>query len=159
MKNLIKLLFLVLTFQSCQYFKKNVPVKENLLQQELKKINWNEVDDFPSTIQCDTISDKITRKQCFFDFVTNNIQEKLNQDSVKILFPKLDTIPIKITIFADAKMSFEPDLTKFNMIYDVQQLDSILQIKLLYFPAVEPAIKHGMKVKSQFILPVILNSK
>jgi hypothetical protein len=156
MKKLIIILFLASIFQGCQYFEKNVPVKEDLLQQELKKINWDEVDDFPSTIQCDSINDKITRKQCFFDFVTNNIQEKLIQDSIKILFPKLDTIPVKITVFADAKMRFEPNLTKYNMVYDATKLDSILQSKLSDFPAVEPAIKRGIKVKSQFVLPIIL---
>ena len=156
MKNLIGLLFLVSIFQGCQYFEKNVPVKEDLLQQELKKINWREVDDFPSTFQCDYINDKITRKQCFFDFVTNTIQEKLVQDSIKILFPKIDTIPIKITVFANAKMQFEPNLSKYNMVYDETKLDSILQVKLLDFPAVEPAIKRGLKVKSQFLLPIIL---
>ena len=156
MKKIIILLFLVSIFQGCQYFEKNVPAKEDLLQQELKKINWDEVDDFPSTVQCDSINDKISRKQCFFDFVTNNIQEKLIQDSIKILFPKIDTIPMKITVFADAKMQFEPNLTKYNMVYDAIKLDSILQVKLLYFPAVEPAIKRGIKVKSQFVLPIIL---
>ncbi|WP_395046293.1 hypothetical protein [Flavobacterium sp.] len=156
MKKIITLLFLVSIFQGCQYFEKNVPVKEDLLQQELKKINWDEVDDFPSTVQCDSINDKIARKQCFFNFVTNNIQEKLIQDSIKILFPKIDTIPMKITVFADAKMQFEPNLTKYNMVYDATKLDSILQVKLLDFPAVEPAIKRGIKVKSQFVLPIIL---
>ncbi|SFB12641.1 hypothetical protein SAMN05660845_1762 [Flavobacterium swingsii] len=156
MKKLIIILFLASIFQGCQYFEKNVPVKEDLLQQELKKINWDEVDDFPSTTQCDSINDKIARKQCFFDFVTNNIQEKLIQDSIKILFPKIDTIPLKITVFANAKMQFEPNLTKYNMVYDATRLDSILQSKLSDFPAVEPAIKRGIKVKSQFVLPIIL---
>ena len=156
MKKILTLLFLVSIFQGCQYFEKNVPNKEDLLQQELKKINWNEVDDFPSTVQCDSIDDKIARKQCFFDFVTNTIQEKLIQDSIKILFPKIDTISMKITVFADAKMQFETNLTKYNMAYDITKLDSILQAKLLDFPTVEPAIKRGIKVKSQFELPIIL---
>ena len=41
-----------------------------LLQQELKKINWTQVDEFPSTATCDSIKDAATRKQCFFDFLT-----------------------------------------------------------------------------------------
>ena len=35
-------------------------------------------------------------------------------------------------------------------------IDSIIQTRLADFPAVEPAIKQGIKVKSQFVLPVIL---
>ncbi|WP_394758008.1 hypothetical protein [Flavobacterium sp.] len=153
------ILLLVIVFQSCQYFEKNVPIKEDLLNQELKKINWNEVDDFPCTLQCDSIADKVTRKQCFFDFMTNTIQDKLIQDSVKILFPKLDTIPVKVTVLANANVIFEPNLTKYNSDYDVQKLDSVLQLKLSNLPPVEPAIKRGIKVKTQFILPIILKSE
>ncbi|CAM3494298.1 hypothetical protein O8E88_001925 [Flavobacterium psychrophilum] len=156
MKKRTTILLLVTIFQSCQYFKKNVPAKGDLLQQELKKINWNEVDDFPSTTQCDSINDKIARKQCFFELVTNTLQEKLTQDSIKILFPKIDTIPIKITVFANAKIQFEPNLTKYNSTYNTIKLDSTLQAKLLDFPTIEPAIKRGIKVKSQFVLPIIL---
>jgi hypothetical protein len=155
MKKII-LLFLIILLQGCQYFEKNVPKKEELLNKELKKINWLEVDEFPSTLHCDSIDDKITRKQCFFDFMTQNIQDKLITDSIKIFYPKLDTIPIKVTVFANASLSFEPDLLKYNSDYDTEKVDSILQSKLSDFPSVEPAIKRGIKVKSQFILPIIL---
>jgi hypothetical protein len=158
MKN-IQFLLLVLVFQSCQYFEKNVPKKEDLLQQELKKINWDEVDEFPSVLQCDTINDKIERKQCFFSFMTNTIQEKLIKDAIKIQYPKIDTIPMKITVLADASLIFEPDFTKYNTLYDASKMDSLVQSKLSDFPAVEPAIKRGVKVKTQFVLPIILKSE
>ena len=45
MKKIIQLLFLLLAIQSCQYFEKQVPDEKELLEQELKKINWNEVDE------------------------------------------------------------------------------------------------------------------
>lgn len=159
MKNTIAFLFLVFTLNGCQYFEKNVPAKEELLNQELKKIDWSEVDEFPSTNSCDSITDKEARKQCFFDYLTQTIQEKLATDTIKILYPNLDTIQVKVTVFPDARLKFEPYFSKDNMEYDTVKIDSIMQAKLANFPAVEPAIKRGMKVKSQFILPVILKSE
>lgn len=159
MKNTIALLFLVFTFHSCQYFEKNVPAKEDLLNKELKKIDWSEVDEFPSTNSCDSLVDKEARKQCFFDYLTQTIQEKLATDTIRILYPDLDTIQVKITVFPDSRLKFEPYFPKNNMQYDTVKIDSIIQAKLADFPIVEPAIKRGIKVKSQFILPVILKSE
>lgn len=159
MRKSITLLFIIICFQSCQYFEKNVPNKEELLQQELKKVNWTEVDEFPSTNGCDSIVDKEARKKCFFDYLTQTIQEKLATDTLKILYPNLDTIQVKVTVFPDARLKFEPYFSKGNTEYDIVKIDSIVQSKLADFPVVEPAIKRGIKVKSQFILPVILKSE
>ena len=43
MKKIGFLIALIPLMQSCQYFEKNVPAKEELLQKELNKINWQEV--------------------------------------------------------------------------------------------------------------------
>lgn len=158
MKKSITLLFILICFQSCQYFEKNVPNKDELLQEELQKVNWAEVDEFPSTNICDSIEDKEARKQCFFDYLTQTIQEKLATDTLQILYPNLDTIQVKVTVYPDAKLKFEPYFPKDNMTYDTDKIDSIMQTKLADFPIIEPAIKRGVKVKSQFVIPVILKS-
>ncbi|MFI0425719.1 MAG: hypothetical protein ACH34V_02075 [Flavobacterium sp.] len=156
MKKLIQLLFLLLAIQSCQYFDKKVPDENVLLQQELKKINWNEVDEFPSVLQCDTIKDVEIKKQCFFDYLTQTIQERIGIDTLRILYPEMDTIEVKVTINPDATLQFEPQFPKDSVAYDKVKIDSILTARLSDFPKVEPAIKRGIKVKTQFILPVII---
>ena len=57
-KIILILLFLALLFNSCQYFDKQVPSEQDLLQKELKSINWKEVDEFPSVVDCDKIENK-----------------------------------------------------------------------------------------------------
>ncbi|HLO74114.1 MAG TPA: hypothetical protein VK164_09285 [Flavobacterium sp.] len=156
MKKTIQLLFLFLTIQSCQYFDKKVPDENVLLQQELKKINWNEVDEFPSVLQCDTIKDSEIKKQCFFDYLAQTIQERIGIDTLQMLYPEMDTIEVKVTINPDASLQFEPQLPKDSVAYDKIKIDSILTARLSDFPKVEPAIKRGIKVKTQFVLPVII---
>lgn len=143
-------------FHSCQFFNKKAPDKEVLLEQELKKINWEEVDEFPSVLLCDTILDKEQQKQCFFDNIVQNIQERIGIDTLQLLYPEIDTLAIKVTINPDATLKFETQKPKHQVSYDIKVIDSILQNRLLDFPPVEPAIKRGIKVKSQFILPVII---
>ena len=149
--------FLVfLLFNSCQYFEKQVPSEKELLQKELKAINWKEVDEYPSFADCDRLAKKTQRQQCFFEYLTELIQQKLSVDTLSILYPELDTIEVKVTVFPNAKMKFEPQFPKDSVAYDTIKIDSILNVRLVGFPKVNPAIKRGIPVKTQFILPVIL---
>jgi hypothetical protein len=157
MKKTIQLLFLLLAIQSCQYFEKQVPDEKELLEQELKKINWDEVDEFPSVLQCDTIKDAEIKKQCFFDYMAQTIQERIGIDTLRIEYPKIDTINVKITINTDSSLQFETQYTNDSIaLADKTKIDSILMSRLSDFPKVEPAIKRGVKVKTQFVLPVII---
>ncbi len=153
-------LFIVfIFFNSCQYFEKKVPSEKELLQKELKSINWKEVDEYPTVADCETITDKKERQKCFFDVMSQLIQEKLNVDSLSIMYPDLDTIQVKVTIFPNSKMKFEPEFQKDSVAYDTIRIDSILHARLVDFPKVNPAIKRGLPVKTQFILPVIIKAK
>jgi hypothetical protein len=133
-----------------------VPLQKELLQKELKAINWKEVDEYPSFADCDKVDDKTERQQCFFQYLTELIQDKLNGDTLSVLYPELDTIEVKVTIYPNAKMKFEPQFPKDSVAYDTIKIDSILNARLINFPKVNPAIKRGVPVKTQFILPVIL---
>lgn len=150
------LFFVFLIFNSCQYFDKQIPSEKELLQKQLKSINWKEVDEYPSVVDCEKIEDKKQRQQCFFEVLTQLIQEKLRVDTLSVLYPELDTIEVKVTIFPNATMQFEPQFPKDSVAYDKTKIDSILKIRLVDFPKINPAIKRGIPVKTQFILPVIL---
>lgn len=154
----IKILILSLSsllFSSCQYFDRQIPSKEKLLQEQLKTINWKVVDEFPSIANCDSITDKNQKQQCFFEFLTQLIQEKLNGDTLPVLYPQLDTINVKVTVFPDSTLQFEPQI-KDTLSYNITKIDSIIKARLVDFPKINPAIKRGIPVKTQFVLPVIL---
>ena len=150
------LFLLFFIFYSCQYFEASVPSEQELLQKELKAINWKEVDEYPSIIECDKIVNKKQRQHCFFEVLTQLIQEKLSADTLPLLFPELDTIELKVTVFPDATLQFEPKFPQDSVSYDKVKIDSILKARLVDFPKINPAIKRGLPVKTQFTLPVIL---
>lgn len=155
MKKAFALILIFFTF-SCQYFDKQVPSEEMLLNEQLKEINWSEIDEYPTVADCEKITDEEQRKQCFFEFLTQTIQQKLDVDTLMNLLPKLDTIEVKVTVFPDAVVTFEPQFPKDSVAYDTIKIDSILHSRLVDFPKIKPAIKRGIPVKTQFILPVIL---
>jgi len=158
LKKLLPILTLIL-FQSCQYFDKKVPDEKILLDKELKEIDWKEVDEYPSFSDCEKLADAAQRKQCFFEYLATEIQQKLAVDTLSSMFPQLDTIEVKVTIFPNSSMQFEPQFPRDSVAYDTIKIDSILQARLIDFPKVNPAIKRGIPVKTQFVLPVIIKQE
>jgi hypothetical protein len=155
MKKAIALFFILLVF-SCQFFDKPIPNEKQLLDKQIKEINWNEVDAYPSVLDCEKLSDKQLRKQCFFEFLTTTIKEKLAIDSLHSTNPKCDTIQVKVTVFPNAKVRFEPQFPNDAVAYDSTKIDSLLQARLTNFPKINPALKRGIPVTTQFVLPVII---
>lgn len=153
-----KILSLTLVFLcvSCQYFDKQVPSEEELLQKRLNEINWKEVTVYPSVAECDSILDKEQKKDCFFQFISQLIQAKIAPDSLTVPSKSIDTIDVKVTVFADSNITFEPLFTSDSTSYNKVKLDSVIKSRLVDFPKIEPAQKEGIPVKTQFILPVII---
>ena len=158
MKKALALLLLTVCL-SCQYLEKKVPLEQELLEQQLKEINWTEVDEYPSVSDCETLTDANLRKQCFFDFLTATIEQKLAVDTLATMFPKLDTIEVRVTVLPNATLEFKPEFPKDSVAYDTIKIDSILRARLVDFPKVNPAIKRGLPVKTQFVLPVIIKQE
>ncbi|MDI9256463.1 hypothetical protein [Flavobacterium sedimenticola] len=158
MKKAVALLLLSLCF-SCQYLEKKVPSEQELLDKQMKEINWNEVDEYPSVDDCEKLTDENLRKQCFFDFITTTIQQKLAVDTLSTLFPKLDTIEVRVTVLPNATLEFQPEFPKDSGAYDTIKIDSILRARLVDFPKINPALKRGIPVKTQFVLPVIIKQE
>lgn len=144
-----------LLFCSCNFIDKKVPTKEELLEERLQEINWNEVTRYPSVSACDAITDKALQKACFFEHLTKSIQERLATDTLSVLYPDIDTINVKVTIHPDASLDFEPQYSK-ELSYPSQKIDSVIRLRLRDFPEIEPAQKEGIPVKTEFVIPIVL---
>lgn len=133
-----------------------MPSKDALLKQQLDSVNWSEVDEMPSVPSCDSLGSKPERAQCFIDFIAAEIQNRLSADTLTVRYAQFDTINVKVTISRDASLQFEPQFPE-NTAYDKTTMDSIIRSRLIDFPKISPALKRGLPVKTQFVLPVILN--
>ncbi len=155
MKKIVALFFLMFMC-SCRFFDGQVPDEKELLQKRLNEINWKEVSSYPSIAECDAIMDKELKKDCFFAQMTTLIQQKLDIDTIALMYPDVDSINVKVTVFSNATLRFEPQMPP-NANYNMSEIDSIIKARLVNFPAVVPAQKEGVPVTTQFILPVILD--
>ncbi len=156
--NKVIILSLLISLQSCQFLEKKVPNEKVLLEQELKKINWDQVDEYPSFAECDSLNEEANQQSCFFETLSFQLHSKLKDDSIAKLFPQLDSIQVKVTISSNSNLNFEPIISD-SIAYNKPQLDSLFQLRLTDFPKINPAIKRGVPVNSTFEIPVVLQKK
>ena len=155
MKKIIFILSLF-TIVSCQFFEqKKAPNEDELLQQRLKEVNWKTVDQLPTVANCDSLTDKNEQKKCFFEFLTTTINQKINIDTLSKFYPKKDFLLVKISVFPNEPLHFE-SVIKDSLEVDKHKIDSILNAKLTNLPVINPAIKRGIPVKSQFAIRIEL---
>lgn len=156
MKKFILSIFLLIVVYSCKKMPGAVLQEEVLLEQELAEIDWNRVDIYPSVLYCDTILDVIQKKECFFTFITQNLESRLTQDTLVGHFKYIDTLKVKVVVNYDSKVEF----SLYNPIDSLKAqnglIDSLLRSKEIDFPQILPATKQGIPVNTAFILPIVL---
>jgi hypothetical protein len=156
MKRFILLISLVI-LTSCNYFDKKKVYTKDLLEEELKSFNWNDVDEYPTFSSCDTSSGKLNKKKCFENTLRQFLNSSLASQNIVVTEDVNDTIILKITI--DKYGAFSLDAIKCNAMTNKQipQLDSLLTHSFDSLPKIFPAIKRSQQVATQFSLPIVVH--
>lgn len=150
----IYLLF-VFTLSSCHLIE-STPVLEDLFEKEVKRIDWNSVDELPTIEPCLIFKSKAMKKECFFSIISDSIYTKLIKKSDFSIYTKIDTVRLTVIVTADSQLKFRTSFSANDSPYECEKIDSIIGSKLVDFPKVYPAIKKGFPVTSQFVIPVVL---
>ena len=153
MKRLI-LVLSILFFVSCDYFVKKKIDTKTIVNDELKSINWNDVDEYPTFSICDSTNNK---KECFQNVLRDRLNAKLSNQNIVVTEDVNDTILLRIYIDSEGVFSIKSiecsDITKAQ----IPQLDSLLRHSFDSLPKIFPAIKRSQQVATEFSLPVIVN--
>ena len=153
MKRLI-LVLSILFFVSCDYFDKKKIDTKTIVNDELKSINWNDVDEYPTFSICDSTNNK---KECFQNVLRDRLNAKLSNQKIVVTEDVNDTILLRIHIDSEGVFSIKSiecrDITKAQ----IPQLDSLLRHSFDSLPKIFPAIKRSQQVATEFSLPVIVN--
>ena len=153
MKRLILIVILAM-LSSCDYFnKKKIDTKE-ILDEELKSINWNDVDEYPTFTICDSSDNK---KTCFEDVLRNRLNNYLAKQNIVVTEDISDTILLKIHIDNKGNFTLKDIVSSEITKTQIPQLDSLLQHSFDSLPKIYPAIKRSQQVATEFNLPVVVN--
>ncbi len=149
---------LILIFFSCDFTSNKELVVEDLVSNDLKTFNWNDVDTYPRFQNCDTIINKESNFDCFVNTITSNLQSNLINNSVVVNSSLSDTLIINFNVtnkgnIVLSELSNESVISELNVL-----IDSIFKHTVSDLPKLYPAIKRGQPVKTKFILPILIST-
>lgn len=152
----VVLFFLMVT--SCSRFNTKKTSFKAILDEELQTFNWKDVDQYPTFLKCQSASNKQESKICFQKELTQNISSFLEQKNI-IVFKDLND-----TIFLNLKVSRAGHLKLINVSLDtiitktIPRMAYFIKSSIDSLPKIYPAIKRGQSVKTEFVLPIIINT-
>lgn len=152
--NYILFLFLF----SCDSSVNKELIVSDLVSDELKTFNWNDVDTFPRFQNCDTIIDKELNFDCFVNTITSKLQVNLINNSIVVNKSISDTLIINFRVSNKGNIILdelpkETTISEFNVL-----VDSIFKLTILELPNLYPAIKRGQPVNTKFKLPILIST-
>ncbi|MGS2763872.1 hypothetical protein [Sinomicrobium sp. M5D2P9] len=150
------ILFVVMS--SCNRGKEEKPSSDKLVQDEIRNINWNEVDQYPLFETCDETAEKIRQKACFEKTFVRYLYAGIEDQQVVMHGSVDDTIYVRFLISGTGKISVAEIEQKEKWEKHVPGLDSIVAVSLKKMPVLHPALKRNIPVATKYRLPVVLQS-
>ncbi len=154
---LLLVIFLLMA-TSCQFFETEKISSEAIFEDEMETINWKDVDQYPSFPDCKNEIDKAVQKNCFINTISSQLYENISNENMVAVREIYDTVKVKFEVNVSGRLS----------ILEIK-MDTLLQkefpdLEMLIFNSVDslqpvaPAYKRGIPVKTQFTLPVIVQT-
>ncbi|WP_298765776.1 hypothetical protein [uncultured Polaribacter sp.] len=138
-------------FTSCDYFSfsknKNLPVLDTI-------VDFSSVDTFPSFKNCDSLITKQKKADCFRTTIHLKIGEEIQKHQFTLKESISETVYVDLIINTDGKIELQQITSNEKIKKNLPSLDSVLQNSIAKIPAIFPAIKRGIPVKSKYQLPI-----
>jgi len=150
------LLAFALCLTGCKDLETKKVSSEALAEEELKAINMNEVDEYPSFATCDSIETQEARYQCFKTELALNFQRQLSNKTIIVESELNDTIWLYLSITEFGDLSIDRTEIPDTIAVQLPELERWLKDSLDSLPQISAANKRGIPVKTAFKMPVIV---
>jgi hypothetical protein len=154
----LKIVLILLTATSCQYFETDKISKEIFYQEELKTINWKDVDQYPAFLECENFTKKTEQKSCFENTLSSHLRQTFTNHKAISVRDLNDTVTVKFTISNTGQLSIMEMKITETVKAEFPLLHKWLEESIDTLRPVAPAYKRGIPVATQFTLPIIINT-
>mgnify|MGYP000050282220 FL=1 len=161
----ILLSILCISLYACQESKSAEPeiTQEEVDKQEAQKRLadlGDEVDEYPSFKECESITTKDEKLKCFTDRLSKAYQEALNSQKLAIGGALSDTIKVTLVVSNEGVLSVKSIEASDNTLELLPDLEKILKDKTAGFEFVlTPAKKNQVSVTTEYVLPLVIDVK
>jgi hypothetical protein len=159
MKRILPILIFSLFCISCDGIITQKKSSDEFLEEELRTINWNEVDTYPLFPDCDESETKINQQRCFETTLHNHLKGLIYNQELVSSIEIDDTLLIHLSISKDSGF-FITEIAGDSLTFDTfPELQNQLYESISLLPKVEPALKRGVPVNTMFVLPLVIKTE
>ncbi len=150
---------LVVLFSSCQWFETEKISSDTFYEEELKTIDWEEVDQYPTFKACDHITEKQAQKNCFVTTLTDPIYQTISSKSLVSHENINDTVWVHFSITKEGAFSQVETEIDSLLRTQIPLLDEWIRRSIDSLPQLAPAYKRGIPVAARFGLPIVVKTE
>lgn len=153
-----KLLFAILvlaSFTSCEFLQKKLcGTASGVVMDTI--VDYHSVDAYPSFSVCDSLVNAAAKNRCF----TNNLYTHLSSSLMAYTFTVSERIDEKVAVTlkidAKGKATLVTIVSSEQVKEELPQLDSLIKASVQTLPQMFPALKHGIPVATEYVVPLVL---
>lgn len=154
----VLLLILLVAVISCKNFETKKLSSDELIQEEMRGLDFANLDTYPTFKSCDSVSSDAAVKRCFEAEVTKHIYELLGQHEVTLKDSIYEEINLVIIISSKGKPNIDQAEISEELEEQIPNIRKWLDEGVSGLPKIYPAEKRGVPVSSKFKLPLVIQS-
>lgn len=159
MKYPFLLFFVIVCFSACDFFDTERVSSETIYEEEVRAIDWADVDAYPLFENCEEDMDKNRQKTCFIQTINNRLMRNISNQNFIASEELSDTLWIVFEISEKGKVHISKMEMDSMLMKELPHLKNLLLKNIDSLPSVKPAYKRGIPVKTQFTLPVVIHTE
>jgi len=155
----LKFLSILLLACSCQYFETEKISSDTFYEEEIKAIDWKQVDRYPAFSNCTQLGEKEEQKRCFETTLSSYVYKFIEGRNLVTQSDLNSTIQMDITISKSGEISNLDIKMDSSIQKKIPLLKDWLAQSIDSLPELLPAHKQGIPVETVFRLPVVIHSE
>lgn len=159
MKQRLFLVCIILCHSACTFFDTEKVSSETIYEEEVRAIDWADVDAYPLFTTCEENMDKNQQKNCFIYTINEHILKNIRNQRFIASKELSDTLWIVFEINEKGKVHISKMEMDSLLMKEFPHLKNLILKNIDSLPSAEPAYKRGIPVKTQFTLPVVIQTE
>ena len=159
MKNTTFLIILSFLFLSCEEFTTRKISSEEILSEETRDFNWQEVDQYPAFSECRNITEVEAAKACFGRKVAQYFYTHLEEKQPVVTEALDDTLYLYLKISEKGRPAIDSMEIDSLILKQLPGIRSWLSESVDSLPEIYPATKRGIPVKTTFRMPIVIKAE
>lgn len=151
--------FCLFLLVSCDWLPSKEAKTQKIVENELRSIDWNDVDQYPLFDSCDETVSKQEQKECFERTLLQNLGMSLQAYEFVLKNELQTTLYVDFMVDANGELSVMEIDSNSVLEEQLPEFNGIITQSLKSLPKPAPALKRGIPVRTRFRLPLQLTTK